>query len=47
MGAYHAALTQLYPDRKVTCAILWTRTAELMPLDDAQIRAALVRTPTS
>lgn len=47
MGAYHAALAQLYPDRKVTCAILWTRTAELMPLDDAQIRAALVRTPTS
>jgi len=47
MGAYHAALAQLYPDRKITCAILWTRAAELMPLDGAQIRAALVRATTS
>lgn len=47
MGAYQSALAQLYPDRKITCAILWTRTAQLMPLDDAQMRAALVRATTS
>ncbi len=47
MGAYHSALAQLYAGRKITCAILWTRTAQLMPLGDAEMRAALVRATTS
>lgn len=33
MRAYAVALAQIYPDRRVDCAILWTRTARLMPLD--------------
>ncbi|WP_300518375.1 double-strand break repair helicase AddA [Aliiroseovarius sp.] len=32
MGAYHAALAQVFPDRPVETAILWTRVAKLMPL---------------
>ncbi len=47
MGAYQAALRQIYPDRRVNCAILWTRTSQLMTLDDTHMRAALARTPTS
>ena len=47
MGAYQAALRQIYPDRRVNCAILWTRTGQLMTLDDTHMRAALARTPTS
>ena len=33
MGAYHLALEAVYPGRKVSTAILWTRTADLMPID--------------
>jgi ATP-dependent helicase/nuclease subunit A len=32
MGAYAAALAQIYPDRRIETAILWTKTAELMHL---------------
>ena len=32
MGAYHLALEAVYPGRKVSTAILWTRTADLMPI---------------
>ena len=32
MGAYRAALSQVYPDRAVDTAILWTRSGELMSL---------------
>ena len=32
MGAYAAALAQLYPGRRIETAILWTRSATLMPL---------------
>ncbi|MDP3960812.1 MAG: double-strand break repair helicase AddA [Pseudorhodobacter sp.] len=35
MRAYAVALAQIYPDRQVDCAILWTRAARLMPLDVA------------
>ena len=41
MGAYHAALSQIYPNRKVEVALLWTRTAQLMPLDANMVRVAL------
>ena len=32
MGAYAAALKQVFPGKTVTTALLWTRTATLMPL---------------
>ncbi|WP_102223911.1 double-strand break repair helicase AddA [Acidimangrovimonas sediminis] len=41
MGAYARALAQVYPDRRIETAILWTRAARLMPLPDALIMAAL------
>ena len=43
MGAYVAALRQIYPDRPVDPHILWTRTATLMPLDPNMVSAALNR----
>ncbi len=43
MGAYAAALSQIYPDRRITTAILWTRTAVLMELPDNLTSAALAR----
>ncbi|MGR3343497.1 MAG: double-strand break repair helicase AddA [Paracoccaceae bacterium] len=42
MGAYLAALEQVYPDRQVDTAILWTRTAKLMPLAHDIVRAVLM-----
>lgn len=44
MGAYAAALAQIYPDRRIDTAILWTRHAQLMPLDPNIVSAALART---
>ena len=44
MGAYAHALGQIYPGRRIETAILWTRTATLMPLDPDIVRAALHRT---
>jgi len=41
MGAYRDALRQIYPDRRVETAILWTASATLMPLPDAPLDAAL------
>lgn len=43
LGAYHAALGQIYPGRRVETAILWTATGALMRLPDAQVMAALRR----
>ncbi|MBK5934048.1 DNA helicase/exodeoxyribonuclease V subunit A [Rhodovulum imhoffii] len=43
MGAYAAALRQIYPDRPVETAILWTRTRTLMSLPDSLITQALAR----
>ncbi len=43
MGAYAAALAQVFPGRQVQTAILWTRTAALMPLPHDIVRAALDR----
>jgi len=43
MGAYVAALRQIYPGRAVEPFILWTRTARLMPLDPDMVSAALHR----
>ena len=43
LGAYLHLLRPLYPDRPVTAAILWTATAQLMPLDNAALDTALAR----
>ena len=43
MGAYRAALAQIWPGRTVETAILWTRTARLMPLPGPLVAAALAR----
>ena len=43
MGAYAEALRQIYPDRTIKTAILWTRTAQLMPLPDTLITQARER----
>ncbi|NKX45286.1 double-strand break repair helicase AddA [Roseicyclus persicicus] len=43
MGAYAALLAPLYPGRRIETAILWTRTARLMPLPHDLVSAALSR----
>jgi ATP-dependent helicase/nuclease subunit A len=43
MGAYAAALSQIYPGRRIDTAILWTRTAALMPLPNDLVIQALRR----
>jgi ATP-dependent helicase/nuclease subunit A len=43
MGAYHAALAQTWPCRRIETAILWTRSARLMPLPAPLIAVALAR----
>lgn len=43
MGAYAAALAQIYPQKRIETAILWTRTAKVMPLDPEIVSAALGR----
>jgi ATP-dependent helicase/nuclease subunit A len=45
MGAYAKALTQVYPDRRIETALLWTRTATLMPLPNDLVERALVGAP--
>lgn len=41
MGAYHQALTQVFPAHRIDTAILWTETAQLMHLPADLVRAAL------
>ena len=43
MGAYAAALAQIYPAHQIDTAILWTQTPQLMPLDRDIVSAALLR----
>jgi ATP-dependent helicase/nuclease subunit A len=45
MGAYALQLKQIYPERAVELAILWTRTAELMPLPFDIVIEALNHAP--
>ena len=47
MGAYLLALEQVYPDRDLEVAVLWTATATLMPLPHGIVRAALGRATIS
>jgi ATP-dependent helicase/nuclease subunit A len=37
MAAYSTLLEQIYPDRRVRCALLWTQGPRLMALDDAAL----------
>jgi ATP-dependent helicase/nuclease subunit A len=37
MASYGTLLRQIYPDRRVRCALLWTQGPRLMPLDDAML----------
>lgn len=43
MGAYAAALAQIYPNRRVETKILWTSGPVLMRIPDAMLTAALAR----
>ncbi|EYD73181.1 double-strand break repair helicase AddA [Limimaricola hongkongensis] len=43
MGAYAAMLAQLWPDRRIDVAVLWTAQARLMPLPHDLVMAALRR----
>lgn len=44
MGAYAHALREIYPDRQITTALLWTRPATLMRLPHDLVSAALQAT---
>ena len=44
MGAYLEALEQIFPDRPIEIAILWTKDASLMNLPHGIVRGALART---
>lgn len=46
MGAYQMALAQIYPNKTIEVAILWTQSTNLMPLPSALITAALARVTT-
>ncbi|MDV7141295.1 double-strand break repair helicase AddA [Tropicimonas sp. TH_r6] len=41
MGAYAAALQQIFPGKRIETAILWTRTAQLMPLPAPLVHSAV------
>ncbi|MFN6007624.1 MAG: 3'-5' exonuclease, partial [Paracoccaceae bacterium] len=44
LGAYAHMVAQIYPDRRIESAILWTRAPVLMPVDPEIVRQALLRT---
>ena len=44
LGAYAHMLTQIYPERRIETAILWTKAPRLMPVDPEIVSAALART---
>ena len=41
MGAYALALQQIYTGKRIDTAVLWTRTATLMPLPHDMVTAAM------
>jgi ATP-dependent helicase/nuclease subunit A len=43
LGAYAHMLAQVYPDRRIETAVLWTKAPRLMAVDPEIVRAALVR----
>lgn len=44
LGAYAHMLAEIYPDRRIETAVLWTKVPRLMPVDPEIVRAALART---
>ncbi|WP_039018404.1 double-strand break repair helicase AddA [Halocynthiibacter namhaensis] len=46
LGAYELALKQIFPNRKVETAILWTKSATLMPIPHDLVSAAISRAAT-
>lgn len=47
MGAYAAALARVYPNHEICTAILWTKTAKLMPIPHHLVTRALQNTASS
>lgn len=47
LGAYRSAVVQMYPDRVVDVAVLWTATQELMTIDHDIVMQALQSATTS
>ena len=47
LGAYAVALGNIYPTRQIEVAVLWTKTAHLMPVPLDIVRAALARATIS
>ena len=45
LGAYAAAISQIYPDREIQTEILWTESHRLMVIAHELVIAALLRTP--
>ncbi|RZJ37791.1 MAG: hypothetical protein EON87_21710, partial [Brevundimonas sp.] len=43
LAIYVSILRQLYPDREVEAALVWTDGPKLMPVPSAMINAALIR----
>jgi len=43
MAAYRALAWEIYPGRKITCALLWTDGPYLMPLGDERLDMALTQ----
>ena len=41
LAVYRDAVAQIYPDHRISAAILWTATAELMTLSDALLDTSL------
>jgi ATP-dependent helicase/nuclease subunit A len=42
MALYQAAIGRIFPNRRVVCALLWTRGPRLMPLSDERLAAELL-----
>ena len=47
MGAYAAALSQIFPDHKIQTAILWTKSQYLMPLPQHLVISSLQNTSSA
>ncbi|SFJ57980.1 double-strand break repair helicase AddA [Celeribacter neptunius] len=47
LGAYATACREIYPEREIEVAILWTKTAKLQPVSLDIVMSALRRTATS
>ena len=45
MAAYQIGLSQIYPQKKIETAIVWTKTAQLMTLPHDAVTKSLIGTP--